>query len=94
MNKTVEKKLKRLSTRQAQALGTFINIPKASSGATGYSRQSLGGTVSALTRTGFIEPFGREGRQFRWEISDPDLKMTLKQNKEEILVLLNKISRG
>jgi hypothetical protein len=94
MKKETENKLRRLTSNQASALKTFITKPMATSGATGYSGQSLGGTVSALTRTGFIEPLGREGRQFRWELSDPDLKISLKQNKEEILVLLNRVSRG
>ena len=93
MNKQSEKKLRRLTPKQAKALRTFILEPAAVSGATGYSGQILGGVVSALTRSGFIEPFGREERQFRWEVSDPDLKNDLEKNRDEVLTLLNKLAR-
>ncbi len=88
-----ENKLRRLSPKQAKALNTFITIPTAASGATGYSGQSLGGTVSALERNGFIEPFGREDRQLRWEISDQDLKADLNENRDEVLIFLNRLAR-
>ena len=93
VRKQTEKKLRRLTSNQAVALKTFILQPTAVSGATGYSGQSLGGTVSALERNGFIEPFGRRDRQFRWEISDMDLKSDVQQHKDEVVGLLNKLSR-
>lgn len=89
-----EKKLKRLTSKQASALKTFILEPGALSGATGYSGRELGGTLSSLERNGFIEPFGREERQYKWEISDLDLISDVRDKHEETLNLLEKLSNS
>lgn len=92
MRKKTEKKIRRLTKNQAVALETFITLPSAASGATGMMGPSLGGTVSSLERSGIIQPIGREGRQFNWEIVDPDISHDAEKNRKEVLELIKRIS--
>lgn len=99
MNKDAELKVRRLTPNQAKALKAIVfppsNIGTVVSGtyisiASGLAGNSLGGTISALERSGTIQPFGREGRQFNWELTDPDLK---KARQEDPKILKEMISR-
>lgn len=92
MKSQTEEKLRRLTRNQAKALTTFITKPSAASGATGLRGPMLGGTMSALERAGTVSPLGKEGRQFRWEITDPDIAEDLQENRKEIIDLLERIS--
>lgn len=93
MREVTEENLRSLTSRQAGALVTLIEEAGSLSGAIGLSGRPLGGILSALSRKSLIKPLGREKRQFRWEIGDPDLKADLHDNRREVLRLLNKIAR-
>lgn len=98
MDSKTEEKIRRLTENQARALkavvegtasgdavtGTYI------SNATGLTANALGGTVSALERNDFIQPLGRDGRQFKWELEDQDL---IKAQSEDPRGLNNILSR-
>ena len=98
INKSAETKIRRLTKNQAKALkavivGTSAGIPVTGtyiSTATGLTANALGGTVSALERNDFIQPLGKEERQFKWELGDPDI-ITARQ--EDSKALINIVSR-
>jgi len=79
INKSAETKIRRLPVT-----GTYIST------ATGLTANALGGTVSALERNDFIQPLGKEERQFKWELGDPDI-ITARQ--EDSKALINIVSR-
>ncbi len=91
MKQETEKKIRRLTKNQATALRTYIAKPIATSLATVYSGQSSGGIHSSLERIGILGPAGRERRNIRWEIVDPDLAADVKENGKAILDLIEKI---
>lgn len=97
-----EDKIRRLTQNQAKVLnaivaGTatlkFVSTAYISN-ATGLTGRALGGTVSALERNNFIQPLGRNNRQFNWELYDPELKQFIqkKHQKQIFDEILNKIS--
>ena len=92
MNQKTDELLRRLTKNQAEALKTFITKPSAASGATGMRGPTLGGTMSALERSGLLKPLGRENRQFKWEIGNQNLAEDLEKDRKEILELLERIS--
>lgn len=101
MNKRVETKIRRLSQNQAKALKAIVSFPGVNFGslvpgshisnASGLRGNELGGTVSSLQRNNFIQPFGRDGRQFNWELVDPDLKQAKKEDQKTLLEILERI---
>ncbi len=102
MNNGAEAKIRKLSQNQAKALKAIVSFPvnKGSvvpgayvSNASGLSANALGGTVSALARNNFIQPLGRNSRQFNWELVDPDLIQAKKDNSKELLNLIDKIAK-
>lgn len=102
MHKTAEDKIRRLTQNQAKALQALISAPTTSnpvasgtyiSNASGLRGNSFGGTVSALERNGTIQPIGREGRQFNWELTDPDLKQAQQKDRETLLAMLKRITK-
>lgn len=100
MNKNAELKVRKLSQNQAKVLEAIISSPSPNfvvsgtyiSTASGLRENALGGTVSALERNGTIQPFGREGRQFNWELTDPDLIQAKKEDPKTLLDLIGRIS--
>ena len=101
MDKKTELKVRRLTPNQAKALKAIIFPPSTVgsvvpgsyiSTASGLTGNALGGTVSALERSGTIQPFGREGRQFNWELTDSDLIHAKKEDPKTLADLLNKIA--
>ena len=102
MDKRVELKIKRMTPNQARAIRAIVSFHTSMgsvvSGATisrtsGLTGNALGGTVSALERSGTIQPFGREGRMLNWELTDPDLIQAKKDNSKELLELIDKIAK-
>lgn len=102
MDKRTELKIRRLTPNQAKALKAIVSAPSSVgsvvpgtyiSTASGLTGNALGGTVSALERSGTIQPFGREGRQFNWELTDPGLIQARKDNPKELLDLIEKIAK-
>lgn len=104
MNKRAEEKIRKLTFNQAKALKAIafpVNsnfgaaIPGSYvSSATGLTQNALGGTVSALERNDMIMPLGREGRQYNWELVDPDVLNARKEDPAALLDILNKVSGG
>ncbi|MBI2039912.1 hypothetical protein HYT18_02470 [Candidatus Microgenomates bacterium] len=99
MNKDAESKVRRLTPNQAKALKVIVSYPVGSvvsgtyiSTATGLTGNALGGTVSALERSGTIQPFGREGRQFNWELTDPDFIQAKKEDPKSLVKILGRIA--
>lgn len=102
MNKNAHLKVRRLTKNQAKALkaiafpisklagsaipGTYVSL------ASGLRGNELGGTVSALERSNIIQPFGREGRQFNWELTDPDLIQAKKEDPKTLIKILGKLA--
>lgn len=100
MNRDAELKVRRLTSNQAKALKAIVfpsnTIGSVVSGAyvslaSGLRGNELGGTVSALERSNMIQPFGREGRQFNWELTDPDIVQAKEEDPKTLIGLLNKI---
>lgn len=100
MNQKVELKIRRLTPNQAKALKAIVFPPSAAGSivsgtyvslASGLRGNELGGTVSALERNGTIQPFGREGRQFNWELTDPDLKQAKQEDPKALRQLLERL---
>lgn len=101
MDKKAELKIRRLTPNQAKALKAVVfpqnTVGSVVSGAyistaSGLTGNALGGTVSALERSGTIQPFGREGRQFNWELTDPDLVQAKKEDSKTLSEILDKIA--
>ena len=102
MNKKAENKIRRLSQNQAKVLKEIISYSSTVAGtvvpgsyisnASGISGNMLGGTVSALQRNDIIQPFGREERQFNWELTDPDLIQGYKEDPDTLIKLINRIA--
>lgn len=101
MNKDAELKVRRLTSNQAKALKAIIfppsNFTTVVSGtyistASGLTGNALGGTVSALERSGTIQPFGREGRQFNWELADSDLIKAKQEDPKNLKDILNRVA--
>lgn len=104
MRPRAENKVRRLTINQAKVLkaiafpsnqnfGTAVPTNDVSL-ASGLSQNSLGGTISALERNDLIMPFGREGRQYNWELVDPDLVRAKKEDPETLKQMLGTISDG
>lgn len=99
-NIQAEKKVRRLTQNQARVLRAIVSTPVSMisvgtsfiSTATGLRANELGGTVSALERNGFIQPLGRNGRTFNWELSDSDLKEARDENPQSLQNLLSQVS--
>lgn len=99
MKKNTEYKIRRLTQKQAKVLKAIISSPNGGiivpgayiSNATGLRGNELGGTVSALERNDIIQPFGREGRQYNWELIDQDLIQAKKEDSDGLSTLLNRI---
>ena len=87
----MEEKIRRLTQNQANALKTYVVKPTATSLATVYSGRSSGGVHSSLERLGILGPAGREGRNIRWQIIDPDISKDVGENRKEIIDLIDKI---
>ena len=92
-------KLRRLSHNQLVVLGVFLSgkkrvlTVKILESGSGLKGKSLGGVLSALTRTKFreislIEPVGRalDGQGLRWQLNDRVLDIS--KAKEEVSKLL------
>lgn len=92
-------KLKRLSYNQLVVLGSFLSASKRVlevkflENKSGFKGKSLGGVLSALSRTKFrgislIEPVGRamDGQGLRWQLNTNVLDIT--KAKEEVNNLL------
>lgn len=100
INKDAEFKLRRLTPNQAKVLkvvvvGTTSGVPVSGayiSNATGLTANALGGTVSALERNDFIQPLGRENRQFKWELGDPDLITAREEDSKALTNILSRIA--
>ena len=99
MNKDAESKVRRLTPNQAKALKAIVSSPVGSvvsgiyiSTASGLTGNALGGTVSALERSGTIQPFGREGRQFNWELTDSDIVQAKKEDPKTLVKILGQIA--
>ncbi|MBI2338414.1 hypothetical protein HYU95_04490 [Candidatus Daviesbacteria bacterium] len=101
MKKDAESKVRRLTSNQAKVLKAIVfppsNVGTVVSGtyistASGLTGNALGGTVSALERSGTIQPFGREKRQFNWELIDPDLKEAKQRDPRTLKDLLKRIA--
>lgn len=100
MNRNAELKVRKLTQNQAKALKAIVSAPCTNfivpgtfiSTASGLRGNELGGTVSALERNGTIQPFGREGRQFNWELTDPDLKQAQREDPKTLAELLTAIA--
>lgn len=100
MNKQAEEKVRRLTQNQARVLKAVVAPPAnmVSAGtsfistATGLRANELGGTVSALKRNELIQPLGRDGRTFNWELSDPDLKKARDEDPQSLQNLLSQVS--
>jgi len=101
MDKKTELRVRRLTSNQAKALKAIVfapsNLGSAISGAyistaSGLTGNALGGTVSALERSGTIQPFGREGRQFNWELIDSGLKQAKQEDPMILMDILNRIA--
>lgn len=101
MNKKTELMVRRLTPNQAKALRAIVfapsNLGPAISGAyistvSGLTGNALGGTVSALERSGTIQPFGREGRRFNWELTDSDLKQAKQEDSMILMDILDRIA--
>lgn len=101
MHKNAEFKVRRLTQNQAKALKAIV-FPPSSVGsvvpgtyvstASGLRGNEFGGTVSALERSGTIQPFGREGRQFNWELTDQDLIQAKKEDPKTLIKILGQIA--
>jgi hypothetical protein len=91
MKPNTEKKIRRLTMKQAGALKTFIIRPTATSLATIYQGRQAGGVMSGLQRNGIIGPKGREGRRMRWEVIDPDISGDVIGNRKEVIDLIDNI---
>lgn len=91
-----EKKLRKLSPKQAYALSSIITSRAAcaSGSAIPLNNQSLGGVMSALQRNNYIAPLGfdPEKRQYRWEVVDEDMKKDKEKNPDSLNMLLRKIA--
>ena len=101
MDKKAELKIRRLTPNQAKALKAIAFPPSTVgsvvsgayvSNASGLRGNELGGTVSALERSGTIQPFGREGRQFNWELTDPDIVQAKKEDPKTLVKVLGQIA--
>lgn len=100
MKKQAENKVRRLTQNQARVLRVIVSPPVNTvsvgtsfiSTATGLRANELGGTVSALKRNSFIQPLGRDGRTFNWELSDPDLKEARDEDPQSLQNLLSQVS--
>lgn len=106
MNPKAEEKLRRLTKNQAKVLKTMIfppNFPKDLSvnatisgsyisNASGYSGNMLGGTVSSLERNDLIQPFGKEGRKFNWQVTDLDLLKAKEEDPKTLQEWLEQLS--
>lgn len=101
MHKDAELKVRRLTQNQAKALKAIVfpsrNIGLVVPGryvstASGLRGNEFGGTVSALERSGTIQPFGREGRQFNWELTDEDLIQAKKEDPKTLVRILGQIA--
>ncbi|MEK7124337.1 MAG: hypothetical protein AAB877_01445 [Patescibacteria group bacterium] len=101
-NSKAEEKARRLSQNQARALKAMVSFPSNAgsvstsfiSNASGLRANELGGTVSALERNGFIQPIGRVGRTYNWELSDPDIIEAKKDDKKSLIEILNRVSNS
>lgn len=94
MEQRAEKKLRRLTRRQAVALKAILEQVDKSVSLAMVSRmpgKEMGGIMSSLERKGYVQPIGRVGRSFNWEISDEEIKGAMQNDKKEIIKLLNKI---
>lgn len=99
MNRKAELRVRKLTQNQAKALKAIISAPSTNfivsgtyiSTASGLRGNALGGTVSALERNGTIQPFGREERQFNWELTDPDLIQAKKEDPKTLIKMLGQI---
>ena len=101
MHKNAELKVRRLTQNQAKALKAIV-FPLSTVGsvvpgayvstASGLRGNEFGGTVSALQRSGTIQPFGREGRQFNWELTDQDLIQAKKEDPKTLIKILGQIA--
>lgn len=102
MGTAAELKVRKLSQNQAKVLQAMVTVPYTSfvvpgtyiSTASGLQGNALGGTVSALERNGTIQPFGRDGRQFNWELTDPDLRQAQQEDPKTLLNMLTTIAGG
>lgn len=100
LDKTAEEKIRRLTQNQAKVLKAVISSPpnvgsvttRFISNASGLRANELGGTVSALERNDLIQPLGRDGRTFNWELSDPDLIKARKEDQKSLLNILGRIT--
>lgn len=103
MDKLAEEKVRKLTQNQAKVLkavafpspdmsfGTAVPGSYVSA-ATGLTQNALGGTVSALQRNEIIMPLGRDGRQYNWELVDPDVLKARQEDPVSLSEILNKIS--
>lgn len=95
-----EDKIRRLTSNQAKALSAVVsgtasgNVVSSTyiSNATGLTNRALGGTISALERNDFIQPLGREDRQFKWELSDPILVKARDKDPKGLKEILKKVA--
>jgi len=102
MGTMAELKVRKLTQNQARVIQAMVSVPYANfvvpgtyiSTASGLQGNALGGTVSALERNGFIQPFGRDGRQFNWELIDPDLIQAHQEDSKTLLNMLTAIAGG
>ena len=100
MNKKAEKKVRRMTQNQARVLRAIVSTPANMvsvgtsfiSTATGLRANELGGTVSALERNGLIQPLGKDGRTFNWELSDFDLKKARDEDPQSLRDMLSRVS--
>lgn len=102
MNSKAEQKIRNLTQNQAKVLKTVMFPQNQSLGtvipgnyislATGLQQNSLGGTVSALERNKLISPFGREDRQYNWELTDPDLQQAKQEDPKKVIEMLTRIA--
>ncbi|GEM_PF-3446869 len=101
MDTKTEDKVRRLTTNQARALKAIVfptvtetvgTVSGASiSVASGISGTMLGGTISSLERNNIIRPMGRDGRVFRWELTDNDLIEAKKTDPVTLHDLITKV---
>ena len=101
MHKNAEEKIRKLTQNQAKVLKAvmFPNINVGTvvpgsyiSGASGLRQNALGGTVSALERNDIISPFGRDNRQYNWELTDADLITAKEEDPKTLKNMLNRIA--
>lgn len=70
---TNEEKLTNLTLKQARILAKMLDAPAR---AMVFSQATDNGVVSSLSKSGFIEPYGRIGVVTRWKVKDDIAQVT------------------